>query len=147
MTTPKAMTRGTARNAVLHDVEGVGQVDGARIRAKGVEQRVLDDHREPERHQEDVAILAVRGRSDDEALQAIAQQEKQRREDHRGKIGIEPEQPVCKERRKHRGGQQRAVCEVDDVENAVDQRQPERDQGVDGAGHQSVEHRRDQDDR
>ena len=66
--------------ADLHDVEGVGQVDGARVRAKGVEQRVLDDHREPERHQQDVAVLAVRGRSDDEALQHVAQAEKQRRE-------------------------------------------------------------------
>jgi len=51
-----------------------------------------------------------------------------------------------KECREHRGGQQRAVGEVDDVQNAVDQRQPERDQRIDRAGHQSVQHRRDEDD-
>ena len=67
--------------------------------------------------------------------------------DDRGEVGIEPEQPVCEERREHRGRQQRAVREIDDVQDAVDQRQPERDQRIDRAGHQSVEHRRDQDDR
>ena len=51
------------------------------------------------------------------------------------------------ERREHRRGQQRAMGEVDDVQHAVDQRQPERDQRVDGAGHQAVEHRRNEDDR
>ena len=69
----------------------VGQVDGARVGAKGVEQRVLDDDREAERDQQDVAVLAVRGRADDEALQPIAEQEEQRRQADRGEIGIEPE--------------------------------------------------------
>ena len=56
------------------DVEGVGQVDGAGVGAKGVEQRVLDDDGEAERDQQDVAVLAVGGRADDEALQAVAEQ-------------------------------------------------------------------------
>ena len=138
---------GEKRRADLDDVEGVGQIDRAGVGAERVEQRILDDDREAERHQEDVAILAVRGRADDEALQAIAQQEEQRREHDRREVGIEAEQLVRKERREHRGGQQRAVGEVDDVQDAVDQRQPERDQRVDGAGHQSVEHRGNEDDR
>ena len=76
------MTRGTReeRRADLDDVEGVGQVDGARVGAKGVEQRVLDHDGEAERHQQDVAVLAVRGRADDEALQRVAEQEEQRRQ-------------------------------------------------------------------
>ena len=61
-------------------------------------------------------------------------------------IGIEPEPPIGEERREHRGGQQRAMGEIDDVQDAVDQRQPERDQRVDRASHQSVEHRRNEDD-
>ena len=119
----------------------------AGVGAKRVEQRVLDHHRKPERHQQDVAVLAVRGRADDEALQAVAQREEQRREHDGREIGIEAEQPVREERREHRGGQQRAMGEVDDVQDAVDQRQPERDQRIDGAGHQSVEDRGNQDDR
>ena len=113
---------------------------------KRVEQRVLDHDREAERHQQDVAVLAVRGRADDEALQAVAEQEEQRRQPDGREIGIEAEQLVGEERREHRGGQQRAVREVDDVQHAVDQRQPERDQRIDRAGHQSVEHRRNEDD-
>ena len=53
---------------------------------------------------------------------------------------------VGEEGREHRGGQQRAMGEVDDVQHAVDQRQAERDQRVDGAGHQTVEDRRNEDD-
>ena len=143
------MTRGHGeeRRADLDDVEGVGQVDGARVGAERVEQRVLDHDREAERHQQDVAVLAMRGRADDEALQPVAEQEEQRREPERREIGIEAEQLVREERREHRGGQQRAMREVDDVQHAVDQRQPERDQRVDGAGHQAVEDRRNEDDR
>ena len=137
---------GEERRADLDDVEGVGQVDGAGVGAKGVEQRVLDDDGEAERHQQDVAVLAVRGRADDEALQAVAEHEKQRRQTDRGEIGIEAEPLVGEERREHRGGQQRAMGEVDDVQHAVDQRQAERDQRVDRAGHQAVEHRRNEDD-
>ena len=51
------------------------------------------------------------------------------------------------ERREQRGRQQRAMREVDDVQHAIDQRQPERDQRIDGAGHQAVEQRRNEDDR
>ena len=38
---------------------------------------------------------------------------------------------------------QRAMGEIDDVQHAVDQRQPERDQRVDRAGHETVEDRGD----
>jgi hypothetical protein len=44
-------------------------------------------------------------RSDDETLQRIAEQEKQRREEQRGGIGVDAEHAVRKERGKHRGGQ------------------------------------------
>ena len=78
---------------------------------------------------------------DDEALQGVAHREEQRREHDCGEIGIEAEQPVREESREHRRGQQRAVREIDDVQHAVDQRQAERDQRVDGAGHEPVEDR------
>ena len=109
-------------------VEGVGQIDRARVGAKAVEQRILDDDGEPERHQQDVSVFAVRGRADDEALQPVAQQEEQRRQADGRDIGIETEQLIGEERREHRRGQQRAMGEVDDVQHAVDQRQAERDQ-------------------
>jgi hypothetical protein len=89
----------------------------------------------------------VRGRTDDEALQAIAEQKEQRREPERRDVRIKAKQRVRKKRREHRGGQQRAVSEVDDVQDAVDQRQSKRDERIDGAGHQSVEHRGNEDDR
>ena len=49
------------------------------------------------------------------------------------------------ERRIERGGEQRAMGEIDDVEDAVDQREPERHQRVDGAGEQAVEDRGNED--
>ena len=80
----------------------------------------------------------------DEALQRVAEAEEQRRQQHRGDIGINAEQRIGEERGEHRRRQQRAVGEVDDVQDAVDQRQPERDQRVDRASHQAVEHRGDE---
>ena len=79
-TTTKAMTARHREegDAEIDDLEGVRQVDGARVGAKRVEERILDHDREPERDQQDVAVLAARGRPDDEALQAVAEREKQR---------------------------------------------------------------------
>ena len=47
--------------------------------------------------------------------------------------------------REHGGGEQRAVGEIDDVQHAVDQRQPERDQRIDRTGQEAVENGGDQD--
>ncbi len=138
---------GEKGRADFDHVEGVRQVDGAGIGAKGDEQRILDNDREPERHQQDVAIVAVAGRADDKALQNVAEPEKQQRQRHRREVRIEAEHFIGKERGEHGRGQQRAVGEVDDVQHAVDQRQPERDQGIHGPGQQSVEHRRNEDGR
>ena len=44
------------------------------------QQRVLDDDGKPERHQQHVAVLAMRGRADDEALQGVAECEEDRRQ-------------------------------------------------------------------
>ena len=134
------------RAADLDGVERVGKIDRAGVGAERVEQRVLDHDGEAERHQQDVAVLAMRGGADDEALQAIAKPEEQRRQQDRRDVWIEPQETVREERREHRRGQQRAMGEVDDVQDAVDQRQPERDQRIHGAGHQSVQHRRNKDD-
>jgi hypothetical protein len=46
---------------------------------------------------------------------------------------------VGEERREQGGGEQRAVREVDDVEDAIDQGETERHQGIDGAGQDAVE--------
>ena len=138
---------GEKGRADFDHVEGVSQIDGAGIGAEDDQQRILDDDREPERHQKDVAIVAVAGRADDKALQRVAEPEKQHRQRHRREVRIEAEHLIGKERREHRRGQQRAVGEIDDVQHAVDQRQPERDQGIHGPGHQSVEHRRNEDGR
>jgi hypothetical protein len=131
--------------ANFDDVKAVGQVDGARVGPEGVEQCILDDDRKAKRHQKDIAVFAMSGGADNEALQRVAQQIEKRAQYDGGGIGIEPEQPVGKKRRKHRGGEQRAVGEIDDVQHAIDQREPERDEGVDGAGHQSVKYRRNDD--
>ena len=134
-------------DAEVNDIEGIVEVERARIGAKGIEQHVLDHHREPERHQQDVAVLAVGGRTNDEALQAVTQREEQRREHHGREIRVEPEEPVREERREHGGGEQRAVREIDDVQDAVDQRQPERYEPIDRAGQEPVEDGGNEDDR
>ena len=49
--------------------------------------------------------------------------------------------------REHGGGEQRAVCEVDNVQDAVDERQTECDQPVHRAGQEPIEDRGSEDDR
>ena len=132
--------------AEVDRLERVRHVDGAGIGAKGVEQRVLDHDGDAERHQQHVAIVAVRGRTDDETLQRVAKDEERRRQQEGGNIGVEPERMKGEEDREHGGTQQRAVREIDDVQHAVDQRQPERDKRIDRAGQQAVEDRGNQDD-
>ncbi len=149
MTTRKAIDAGNRekRRADLDDVEGVGQVDRTGVGSKGVEQRILDDDSKPERHQQDVAIISACGGTDDQPLQAISEQVEQWCQDQRSDVGIETQRSVREERREQRGSEQRAMREIDDVQDAVYQGQAERDERIDGAGHQSVEHRREQDDR
>ena len=98
-TTAKAITRGTAMNAgpISTTSKRVGQVDGARVGAERIEQRVLDHDGEAERHQQDVVVLAVRGRADDEALQAIAEREEQRRQ-RRPPRGRDRARAACRRR-------------------------------------------------
>src|SRR5262249_58219153 len=96
-------------------------------------------HGEGEGKQQNVAILAVSGGADDEALQTITEREEQRREPERCEVGIEPEQPVGKKRREHGGGEQRAMREIDDVQDTIDQRQAKRDQPIPRPGQKSVE--------
>ena len=66
--------------AEIDALEAVGEIDGAGVGAEGVEQCVLDDDREPERDQQHVAVVAMRRRADDKALQAIAEREEHRRQ-------------------------------------------------------------------
>jgi hypothetical protein len=89
----------------------------------------------------------MRRRTDDEALQTVANDEEQRREHESRQVRIDPKKPLGEERRKHCGGEQRAVREVDDVQHAVDQRQPQRDECVDRAGHEAIEDGGNQEDR
>ena len=107
-------------NPEVDDSEGVIEVDCAGIGAKRIEQHVFDHHREPERHQENIAILSVRGRTDDEALQAVAQHEEHRGEHNGREIRVEPEEPMREESGKHCGSEQRAMRKIDDVQDAVD---------------------------
>src|SRR6185369_3042398 len=80
---------GEKGRADLNDVEGVGQVDGTGVGTKAVEQGILDDDCETESDQEDIAVLAVCGRPDDETLQHIAETEKYRGQANGRDIGID----------------------------------------------------------
>ena len=82
---------GEEGEAEVDGLERIRHVDGAGIGAEGVEQRVLDDDGDAERHQQHVAVIAVRGRTDDEALQRVAEREEGRRQQEGGEVGIEPE--------------------------------------------------------
>ena len=131
--------QGQEDKAQIDAVEGIRQIDSARVGAEREQQRVLNDHRKPQRHQQHVAIIAVRGRTDDEALQRIADAKKGRRQQEDGEIRIDAERPIGEVGSKHGSGEQRAVGEIDDVKHAVDQRQAERDQRIDRAGQQTVD--------
>src|SRR4029078_1802900 len=74
-----------------------------------------------------------------EALQPVAKHEKKRRQQEQRHVRVEPEQLEREERGEQCRAQQSAMCEVDDVEDAIDQRQPERDKRVDRAHQQAVE--------
>ena len=125
--------------AEIDAFEAVSEIDRAGVGVEGVEERVLDQHRQSQRHQQHVAVVAVRCRPDHKTLQAIAEREECRRDQKRGEIRIKPEFLEGEEGREQRGAQQRAMGEVDNVQHAINQRQPERDQRIDCAGHQAVD--------
>ncbi len=65
------------------------------------------------------------GRADDKTLQRVAEPEKNRRQQEHREIGIEAQQLEGEKGGEHGRAQHRAMGEVDDVQHAVDQRQPE----------------------
>ena len=79
------------------------------------------------------------GRANHQALQRVAEAEEDQRQRDDRDIGIDAglKREVDRE---HRRTQDRAMGEIDDVQHAIDQRQPDRDQRIDRAGHQAVEH-------
>ena len=66
----------------------------------------------------------MRGRTDDKTLQAIAEHEKERCQQEHRDVRIETEQLKSEERGKQCRAQQGAMREIDDVQYAIDQRQP-----------------------
>ena len=78
-------------------------------------------------------------------MEPIADQEERRNEDRQGEVGIDAELRLQEIRAVERQHQQAAVGEVDDVQHAVDQREPERDQRVDRADGEAVQHGRHED--
>jgi hypothetical protein len=113
-------------------------VDSPGVGAKDREQRVLDRDREPQRDEEDVAVVAAARRPDHEALEHVAETEEQRRQQRDGEVRVKPECRVRHPDREHGASEQRSMGEVDDVQHAVDQGQVERDEGIDGAGQEAV---------
>ena len=99
----------------------------------------------PKCHQQHVAVVTMRSRTDEEALQGIAEHEKYGRKQEDGDVRIKAQQPKGEERGEQGRTQQRAMRKIDDVEHAVDQRQPESNKGIDRADQQTVEDRRNQD--
>ena len=83
--------------------------------------------------------------ADDEAVERPADAEHHERQQRQGEQRIEMqlrgEQPGAE----HRDHQQRAMREVDDVQHAVDQRQPECHERIDATGQQSADERGEQD--
>src|SRR5260221_7639146 len=136
---------GEEGDADIDRVEGIARVDRPRVRAPEIEREIVDDDGEAERHQQDIVLPAVARRGDDRALQRIAQHEHRRNDDRQSEIGIDAEERVEEIDAVERQHQQAAMGEIDDVQHAVDQRQPERHQRVNRAGGDAVQHRREHD--
>ena len=117
-------------HAQVQHFEGIFGVDGSRGGCPQPQRKIVDDDREPKRHQQDVLVAAVAGRLDDEALQHVAECEEGRHQHEDGDVGIDAAESVEKERRIQRQHQKTAMREIDDVQNTVDQGQAERDEGV-----------------
>ena len=79
-------------------------------------------------------------RLDDEALQAITENEKSGHQDQYRHIRIDASQGIKKESRIERQHQQAAMRKIDDVQHAIDQRQSERDEGVNRPRRHSIQH-------
>ena len=130
------------RDQGAEDVDGgerVGRLDRPGVGAKDVQRDVLHHDGQSERDEQDVLVPAVARPADHESLQRVAQREHGAHHDGQGeeRIDAEPgEQEVDAVQRDH---QRRAVREVDDVQDPVDEGQPERDQRIDGALGQAVQ--------
>jgi hypothetical protein len=113
---------GQEQVADLDHRKAIGHVDRARVGAEASEQGVLYDDRQAERHQQDVAVIAVAGRVDDEALHAVAQAQRTAASGQTRPHKDQALNTLCSDQHsEHRRRQRRAMGEVDDVQHAVDQ--------------------------
>jgi hypothetical protein len=129
----------------LDDLEGIGHVDDARVGLEEKQREILDHDGEAERHQQDIFVPSVAGAADDAALQRIAEREHAGRYDQERHVRVDPELDVEIIDRVEAKHQQRPMGEVDDVQNAVDQRQAEGDEGIERTCRQPVQHGRNDD--
>src|SRR5690606_11371792 len=133
------LRNGNECHTEINHLEGVWRLDGAGIGAPQIERQILDDHRQTESNQQDILILSMAGMAYDKALQAITDRKQGQRLYRQGKIRIDTEQAVQEEHTIERQHQQASMGEIDDVQNAVDQRQPQRNQSIDRAGREAVQ--------
>ena len=119
---------------------GIGDVDRLRVAGEEEQRGIVDDDRQAERDEQDVLVLAVAEMADEGAIEQVSEGKGARGDDGQRDIGVEPQRLSPEEKhRVHRQHEQAAVREVDDVQDAVDQREPDGDEHVDAAGHQAVD--------
>jgi hypothetical protein len=121
--------------------KAIGGVDRLGIGGERHQRQVFQNDRQAQRDQQDVLVPAMPGPGDQPALQAVAKREHQRRHDQQRDIGIKPQEPPQEIDGIEPHHQQRPMGEVDDVQDAVDQRQPQRDQRIERARRHPVQDR------
>ncbi len=128
----------------LDEGAGVGHVDGLRVAAEEQERDIVDHDREAQRDQQDVLVAAVIVAADQQAIEHEAETEGAGDHHRQRGVGIDADQPPEIEDGIHGQHQQAAMGEIDDVQHAVDQRQPDGDKDVNAAGQKAVQDAREE---
>ena len=120
-------------------IEAVLRVDHARVCREGKLRRMQDDDRDRERNQ-DAALERTMLQPREEQL--VENKAADRGDDNRREQGRPIGKPDCRQRKRHgerAGHEELAVGEIDDLEHAEDQRQPDRDQRIEQAEHDAID--------
>ena len=127
-----------------HRAEGVDlervDVEGARLRTPGEEDRLAEDEREPDRREEHAHEVRAPRAQGTPQREVEADRERSGRDHRRGGRDdhSEPKGRVECDRDERPEGHQVAVGEVDDPEDPVDERDPHGRDRIHGAGDQAV---------
>ncbi len=125
----------------IQGFERIRGLDGERVCAPEEDREILQNDCDAKRDKQDIFIVAMSRSSNDATLQRIANDEQCRNDDERRQVRVDTKKSIQEKDAVERQHQQRAMREVDDVKDPVDERKAQRHQRIYRAHGQAIENR------